>query len=77
LIAFWRDNTAAQSSPEQMVNNMVIEWMHMARNAGGRSLPSGRGESRVLAPSPRIEEPARVAGYRTAPAAAPGLSRRR
>jgi NTE family protein len=28
LIAFWRDNTA-QSQPELMINNMVIEWMRM------------------------------------------------
>jgi NTE family protein len=28
LIAFWRDNTA-QNPPEQMINNLVIEWMRM------------------------------------------------
>ena len=27
-MAFWRDNTA-QSHPELMINNMVIEWMRM------------------------------------------------
>ena len=28
LMAFWRDNTA-QSHPELMINNIVIEWMRM------------------------------------------------
>jgi len=28
LMAFWRDDTA-QSHPELMINNMVIEWMRM------------------------------------------------
>jgi NTE family protein len=28
LMAFWRDNTA-QSHPELLINNMVIEWMRM------------------------------------------------